>query len=98
MAEFTVTATLWRHHGAGGWHFVTLPGLLSDEIRARNQGGHRPFGSLPVMATIGATTWETSLFPDRAKDAYLLPVKTAVRKAERISDGDSIVATIDVGR
>ena len=44
MAEptYTLSAKVWRYPGDAGWHFVTLPGELADEIRARFEGGHIP--------------------------------------------------------
>ncbi len=44
------------------------------------------WGCIPVTAHIGDTTWKTSLFPK--EDRYLVPVKVAVRKAERLELGD----------
>lgn len=40
---------------------------------------------MPVRARISATEWETSLLP--RDGGYVLPVKKAVRAAERIGDG-----------
>ena len=33
---FTVIGEVWRYPGAGGWHFVTLPPDVADEVRARS--------------------------------------------------------------
>lgn len=88
------TSELWRHDGADGWCFVTLPPDASDLVRAQGAGRHRPFGSLPVEARIGAVAWRTSLFSDRKRDAYLLPVKADVRRRAAVDPGD--VVTVDV--
>jgi len=40
--------------------------------------------SLPVMVTVGKTSWKTSIFLDSRTDTYLLPLKTQVRKKEEI--------------
>lgn len=90
----TFTAALWLHPGDAGWHFVTLPADVADELRARAAGSHRPFGSLPVEATIGDTAWRTSLFSDTRSGAYLLPVKAAVRRSERLAAGDEVRVAI----
>ena len=79
---------LWKWQGDAAWHFVTVPFDVSDEIEARTAHVKRGFGSVRVRATIGATTWETSVFPDSKAEAYVLPVKAGVRKAERIVPGD----------
>ena len=82
-------AALWRWKGDGAWHFVTLPLDLSEEIRATSPPG-RGFGSVRVEATVGATTWRTSVFPDSKSGAYVLPMKRAVRVAEEIEVGDPV--------
>ena len=93
---FTVHADVWRYPGASGWHFVTLPEEVADEVRARNEGRHRPFGSLGVEATIGTTTWSTSLFADTKSGSYLLPLRAATRKLERVNEGDTVTVEVRV--
>lgn len=92
----TFSATLWQHPGNGGWHFVTLPADLADETRARAGAMPRPFGSIGVRAAIGPTSWNTSLFADRARGSYLLPVKADVRRRAGVGAGDTIVVTLDL--
>jgi hypothetical protein len=86
-ARFSFTAEVWEHDGPGGWHFVGLPEAVADEIEAGF--GHRAagFGSVRVEVAIGSSRWSTSIFPDRERGTYLLPVKKPVRVAERIADG-----------
>ena len=74
--------------------FVSLPVEASAEIRDLTGGQRRGFGSVRVRATIGGSTWTTSIFPDSKRDAYVLPVKRAVRKAESLDAG--VVATVTV--
>jgi hypothetical protein len=84
---FSFTAELWEYEGQGAWHFVSLPEGDADEIEATY--GHRAggFGSVRVRVTIGTTTWSTSIFPDRKRGTYVLPVKKAVRQAEGLAEG-----------
>jgi hypothetical protein len=91
--SYDFVADLFEWEGNGAWHFVALPAPLADEIEATAQtkGG---FGSVPVEVTVGATTWQTSLFPDRSRGTYLLPVKRAVRVAEDWYAGDSVGITL----
>jgi hypothetical protein len=86
---------LWEHDGEGGWHFVSLPVPASEELRARSAHRLRGFGSLRVRATVGSTTWSTSVFPS-ATGAYLLPVKKQVRRAEDVEAGDVIEVTLEL--
>ena len=47
-----------------------------------------------VEATVGATTWRTSVFPDSHRGSYVLPIKKAVRHAEDLDDGDQVTVTL----
>ena len=93
IGTFEFGAPLWRHPGADGWHFVSLPAEVSAEITA---GGRRGFGSVRVDVTVGATSWRTSLFPDSKTGTYLLPVKKAVRLAEHLEAGHEVRAQLQV--
>ena len=79
------TATVWRYDGQVAWYFLTLPVDLSEEIRARTE--RVGFGSVRVDVRIGATSWSTSVFPDKESGSFVLPVKAAVRRAEDLDDG-----------
>jgi hypothetical protein len=78
---FEFTSELWIYPGEAGWHFVTLPTDVADAID-ETVGERAGFGSIPVEATIGASTWKTSLFPDKQSASFVLPVKKAVRQRE----------------
>jgi hypothetical protein len=89
-------AEVWLYEGDAPWHFATLPVDVADELRARTAGRRRGFGSIRVQATIGSTTWETSLFPDRKSGSYLLPVKAEIRRREQIEPGDTVTIALDL--
>ena len=93
---YSFRAALWHYPGKDGWHFVTLPPDLAEEIEARAPAPRRGFGALRVSATIGDTTWATSIFPDKRTTSYLLPVKQQVRTAERLADGDTVAVHLEV--
>ncbi len=80
-------AELWEWKAQGGWFFVTVPRPESDDLRIES-GPPRGFGSVRVEVTIGATTWRTSVFPDKDSHCYVLPVKKAVRQAESLDTGE----------
>ncbi len=86
--DFTFTGELWQWSGEAGWHFISLPEAVTDDIDARFEGSRRGFGSLRVQVTLGQTTWSTSIFPDSKSATYVLPVKRQVRDAEHLSVGD----------
>ena len=87
--EASFAAPLWRWSGESAWHFLTVPEAVSDDIRSRVEPGPG-FGSVHVTVTVGATTWQTSVFPDAKSGRYVLPVKAGVRRKERIEDGDEV--------
>ncbi len=87
---------LWRYHGPGAWHFITLPARHAKAIKLSSQATRRGWGSLRVVATIGQTIWKTSIFPDRKSNSYVLPVKADIRNKEDIEDGDMVMLTLEV--
>ena len=90
-------AKVWLYPGQeANWHFVTLPKKQSQQIKERFGSFKRGWGSLPVKVTIGKTTWNTSIFPDKKAGAYLLPLKADVRKQEKIQDGKSIMFVVEI--
>lgn len=92
-ATWTFDATVWRD---GGWHFVTVPDDVSDEVEERFGATAAGFGSVRVEVTVGRTTWRTSVFPSAQRRAYVLPVKKAVRVAESFDEGATSSLTLRV--
>ena len=79
----------------GGWHFVAVPLDLSEDLKQEYADSARGFGSLRVEATVGSSTWRTSVFPSKSGE-YLLPVKKPVRTAEDLLAGDVIAVTLEL--
>ncbi|HET7799185.1 MAG TPA: DUF1905 domain-containing protein [Humibacillus xanthopallidus] len=88
-------ADLWRWEAQEAWFFVTVPAEDSARIRERPRPP-RGCGSVRVRATIGATTWQTSVFPDSTRGAYVLPVKKSVRCAEDLEEGEPAAVVLEV--
>ena len=87
MFRFEAPLWLWAE-GKASWHFVTVPPGISDEIEGRTSVlERRGFGSVRVKVTIGSSTWTTSVFPDKQREAYVLPVKKDVRTREGLDAG-----------
>jgi len=89
---FTGPVWIWRGNGTGpppkaAWYFITIDGDIAASIRAAARGSTGGFGSVRVAATIGATSWQTSLFPSKDAGGYLLPLKASVRRTEGLTDG-----------
>ena len=96
IGTFEFAAPLWRYPGADGWHFVSLPPGISTDITDISTGIRRGFGSVRVAVTVGSTSWRTSIFPASKTGAYLLPVKKAVRVAERLEVGDQVKVHLEI--
>jgi hypothetical protein len=90
--RFSGEVIYWR--GPAPWHYVACSEPVAAEIAGIASAVTYGWGCIPVTARIGDTVWETSLFP---KDGgYLVPVKTAVRKAEQIELGDVVEVTLNL--
>src|SRR5215813_11075300 len=96
FVTYAFSAPVWVYPGKGGWHFVTIPQDVSEEIGSLLRGMRRGWGSFPVTITIGATRWQTSVFPDRASSTFVLPLKTAVRKKEQIGERDTVSVLLEL--
>ena len=94
--KFEFTAPLWRYPGEGGWHFVSLPPEIGDDITGVTAGIRAGFGSVRVAVTIGTTSWRTSIFPDSKTGTYLLPVKKEVRHTEKLQTGEDIRVRVQI--
>ncbi|MET7418904.1 DUF1905 domain-containing protein [Dactylosporangium sp. NPDC005555] len=94
VVNFEAQLWSWDARRADTWVFVSLPADESEDIRHLTGDVRRGFGSLRVRATIGGTTWKTSIFP--GSDAYVLPVKAAVRKGESLDIGDVTTVTVEL--
>jgi hypothetical protein len=85
---------LWEWRGPAPFYWVTIPAERCDDIRADAEEASYGWGAVPVLARIGATEWETSLLP---KDGgYVLGVKQAVRRAERVDEGDTVAVGLTI--
>lgn len=104
---FKLKAKIWIYEGSsshssnaaamkGEWHFITIPKIQSDTIKKIFGSLSRGWGSLPVIATIGNTSWKTSIFPDKKLGSYLLPVKLGVRRIEKIKNGDIVSLNLKI--
>ncbi len=90
--EFSGRILFWR--GPAPWFFVAVPEKQSRELKAISSLVTYGWGVIPVHAQIGKTGFKTSLFP---KDGlYLVPIKTSVRKAENLAEGDTVTVHLKV--
>jgi len=94
---YTFTEKIWLYPGQNAaWHFVDVPKKNSEIIKDKFGTEAKGWGSLPVAVTIGKTSWKTSIFPDRKSGKYILPIKSKVRTAEQVFEGDTVLVKINI--
>ncbi len=76
------------------WHFVYVDGPVKDKI-LKNATTHH-MGMIKVQATLGETVWETSLFPNKKENCYIMALKKSVRQAEGIFNGDAVEIQLEL--
>ena len=59
---------------------------MHERIRRLELGSRRGFGSVKVMAQIGETRWETSVFPSESGNWWLLIGKKVMRMEDLVLD------------
>ncbi len=99
--EVSFTGKVWVWQARTGekpvrWFFVSIEGEPAAQIKLASLGLTAGFGSLPVRATIGMTTWRTSIFPQRETGGWLLPLKAAVRKSTGLAEGHEAEVTLTI--
>lgn len=67
-----------------GWTLVKLPKELSVEIRQLFKGLEEGWGRMKVNSKVGNSEWQTAIWFDTKQETYLLPIKAAIRKKEKI--------------
>jgi hypothetical protein len=87
--KLTISGKIWKYPGPAGWYFLSASHDDSKKLKAEKRINRTGYGYVPVMATLGATSWRTTLFP--SKDGpYLLAIKAGIRAKERVSEGDHV--------
>ncbi|MCC7434181.1 MAG: DUF1905 domain-containing protein [Methanoregulaceae archaeon] len=82
---FSFSGPVWYWRGPAPFYFVTVPEEEAREIKAQERLATYGWGMIPVEVTVGESTWTTSLWPKDGR--YVVPLKTAVRRAEQIEEG-----------
>jgi hypothetical protein len=87
---FTAELWVWTARPRETWTFVSLPEDDSAEIAELSETMPRAgFGAVRVQVTVGRTSWRTSVFPG-GDGLYSLPIKAAVRRAEKLEIGGPV--------
>ncbi len=76
--------------GEAAWYMITLPLDVADKIRLIPTPFRRGFGARRVTVAVGASEWQTSIFPDSKTQSYVLPIKKEVRVKNNLQRGDDV--------
>lgn len=94
--QFRFEGEVWFYNAPGAVYFVSLPPEMSAEILDLVGQSLNPWGTVPVAATIGEFTWESSMFPRRERKCYDLPLNAKVRKQVGLQAGNVISVAIEI--
>ncbi|GAA2540346.1 DUF1905 domain-containing protein [Pseudonocardia hydrocarbonoxydans] len=92
--ELGFAGEVWHWRGPAPWYFVTVPDPESAALESASTLVTYGWGMIPVHARIGATAWTTALWPKDGR--YVVPLKAAIRRAERIDLGDVVQVGLTV--
>jgi len=93
--------TRWRGE-RGTYHLVEIAGETAEKIamherlRRLELGQRRGFGSVKVIARIGATAWTSSVFPQKKRAQWILLVSRKVMRAEDLGEGDTLTLELEL--
>ncbi|MBB2890911.1 DUF1905 domain-containing protein [Flexivirga oryzae] len=93
--DFDFDAEIIEWRGPAPYLFAPLPPDAVDEIAGAATDLSYGWGCIRATGRVGDTDFSTSLFP--RDGGYLMPVKTAVQRAEDVGLGDVIHIELSVG-
>lgn len=94
--KYEFTAEAWQYTGKGAWVFISLPRRMSKEIRKYFKHEEEGWGRLKATAQIGNTEWKTAVWFDTKANAYILPLKSEIRKKEDVGAGKKVKVIIRI--
>lgn len=74
---------------------MTVPKQNCYELNATSAVVSYGWGMIPVTARIVGSEWKTALWPKDGR--YIVPVKSGVRRAEKLELGDTVTVRLLVG-
>jgi hypothetical protein len=92
IIEFKGKIFHWR--GPAPYLFVAVPDKQSAEIKSVSRLVTYGWGVIPALVKVGKTEWKTSLFPKDGR--YLVPVRMSAQKAEKLTDGKTVIMRIEI--
>ena len=94
--SYTFESSIWSVSTPAHLFFVSLPREMSEDILDLVGIKLNPWGTVPVVATIGDFSWDSSMFPRPERSEYDLPLNARVRKRLSLEAGQSIAVSIEI--
>ncbi len=92
---FEFDGPIWYWRGPAPWYFVTVPEEQCEDLKEMLSMVTYGWGMIPAKVRIGETEWMTSLFSQGWPSSY--PLRTDVRRAEGLEEGDRVRLRLAVG-
>lgn len=70
-----------------GWHYVRVPKKHTEKLKGKTH-----WGLIPIEATVGETSWKTSLLP-MGDGTHFIALNAKVRKKEKVEFGKTVNVT-----
>ena len=90
MSRHTIKGRVELFPQKGGWYYVRVPKKYSGMYADRAERG-----LIAVHATLGGSTWKTSLLP-MGDGTHFIALNAKVRKAEKKGLGDRVTITFEL--
>ena len=91
---FEFSGEIWCWRGPAPFHFITVPNHQCQDIKAISSFVSYGWGMIPAKVRIGRTEWKTALWPKDGR--YIIPIKDAVRDAEKLELDDMVTVHLEV--
>lgn len=97
----STTLTRWQGD-RGTYHLISITGesaetiAMHERLRRLELGARRGFGSVKVMAQIGATRWKSSVFPQNKSSEWILLISKKVMRAENLEMHDEVSVELEL--
>jgi len=92
--QLTFSGDVFEWRGPAPFYFIEVPADESALIKQVASIVSYGWGVIPVTVKIGKTEITTSLFPKQGK--YLVPLKDALRRPERLEVGSTALVTLEL--
>ena len=92
--KYEFSSPMWKYASPGGWFFISVPKLISEEIRKHFKWQEEGWGRLKVRSQIENCKWDTAIWFDTKLETHLLPIKAEIRTKLKLEINKNLDITI----